>query len=67
MSPTDDYAFHGWAEVYKSGDGQWRARLRSVNGQVVATPAEGYTRKWGVKRNLRAVYGKALEIRTVTH
>ena len=32
-------------EVYRGKDAQWYWRLRSANGRIVATGAEGYTRK----------------------
>lgn len=65
MSPTDDFAFHGWAEIYRSSDGEWRYRIKSVNGEIVATPGESYTRKGSAKRALRAVYGRAIEVKVV--
>ncbi len=32
-------------ELYKDSAGQYRWRLRSANGQIIATGGEGYTTK----------------------
>lgn len=43
-------AAHGHFEVYKDTAGQWRWRLRSRNGRVVADSAEGYASKRNARR-----------------
>lgn len=35
----------GKMEVYEDASGEWRWRLKSSNGRVVATSGEGYTRQ----------------------
>ncbi len=42
-------------ELYKGADGEFRWRLRSANGQVIATGGEGYTRKDGAHNGIEAV------------
>jgi uncharacterized protein YegP (UPF0339 family) len=37
-------------QVYQDRAGEWRWRLRSANGQIVADSAEGYTRRRDVER-----------------
>lgn len=41
--------------IYKSSNGEFRWRLVSGNGQVIATPGEGYTSKESAKSNIEAV------------
>ncbi len=41
-------------ELYKSANGEFRWRLKSANGQVIAT-SEGYTRKDGAINGIEAV------------
>ncbi|HEX3813828.1 MAG TPA: DUF1508 domain-containing protein [Mycobacteriales bacterium] len=42
-------------EVYKDTRGEYRWRLKSANGQVIATGGEGYTNKSGVENGIQAV------------
>jgi uncharacterized protein YegP (UPF0339 family) len=42
-------------EVYKSPNGEFRWRLKSANGQIIATGGEGYTRKDGALHGIDAV------------
>jgi uncharacterized protein YegP (UPF0339 family) len=44
----------GKFEIYKDGEGEYRFRLRSRHGEVVAT-GESYPTKDGVKRGIAAV------------
>jgi len=41
--------------IYKSGNGEYRWRLVSGNGQVIATPGEGYSTKESAKDNIAAI------------
>lgn len=41
--------------VYRDRAGQYRWRLVSGNGQIVATPGEGYTRRVDCVRAVEAV------------
>ena len=42
-------------ELYTSSNGEYRWRLKSANGQVIATGGEGYTRKDGAINGIEAV------------
>jgi uncharacterized protein YegP (UPF0339 family) len=42
-------------ELYKSSNGEYRWRLKSSNGQVIATSGEGYTSKDGANNGIDAV------------
>jgi len=42
-------------EVYKDGKGEYRWRLKSGNGQIIATGGEGYVAKAGVLNGIEAV------------
>lgn len=42
-------------ELYKGNDGQFRWRLKSGNGQIIATGGEGYTTKTGAQSGIDAV------------
>jgi len=42
-------------ELYKSPNGEFRWRLKSANGQIIATGGEGYTRKDGALNGIDAV------------
>lgn len=42
-------------ELYKSSNGEFRWRLKSGNGQVIATSGEGYTSKAGAQNGIDAV------------
>jgi uncharacterized protein YegP (UPF0339 family) len=42
-------------ELYKDGKGEYRWRLKSGNGQVIATGGEGYTSKAGALNGIEAV------------
>jgi uncharacterized protein YegP (UPF0339 family) len=35
----------GKLEIYEDAKGEWRWRLKSANGRIIATSGEGYTRK----------------------
>jgi len=42
-------------ELYKDAKGEFRWRLKSSNGQVIATGGEGYTSKAGALNGIEAV------------
>jgi uncharacterized protein len=42
-------------EVYKDGKGEYRWRLRTGNGQVIATGGEGYSSKANALGGVKAV------------
>lgn len=42
-------------ELYKGNDNQYRWRLKSGNGQIIATGGEGYTTKAGAQNGIDAV------------
>jgi uncharacterized protein YegP (UPF0339 family) len=42
-------------ELYKDGQGEFRWRLKSANGQVIATGGEGYQNKAGAQNGIAAV------------
>jgi uncharacterized protein len=42
-------------ELYKDAKGEYRWRLKSANGQVIATGGEGYTSKAGAENGIDAV------------
>lgn len=42
-------------EVYKDAKNEYRWRLRSANGQVIATGGEGYDNKAGAENGIKAV------------
>ncbi|MGX7677852.1 YegP family protein [Jatrophihabitans sp. DSM 45814] len=42
-------------EVYQDSKGEYRWRLKSANGQVIATGGEGYTSKSGCENGIAAV------------
>lgn len=42
-------------EVYKDAKGEYRWRMKSANGQIIATGGEGYTSKSGVENGIAAV------------
>ena len=42
-------------ELYKSSNGEFRWRLKSSNGQIIATSGEGYTSKSGAQNGIDAV------------
>lgn len=46
--------------IYRDRRGEWRWRLVAANGQIVATPGEGYTRRADCVRSIEAV--KALVV-----
>lgn len=48
-------------ELYKSANGEFRWRLKSANGQVIATGGEGYARKDGALNGIEAVKRDAPE------
>jgi uncharacterized protein len=42
-------------EIYKDGRGEFRWRLKSGNGQVIASGGEGYTSRSGAENGINAV------------
>lgn len=42
-------------ELYKGTDSQYRWRLKSANGQIIATGGEGYTTKASAENGITAV------------
>ena len=42
-------------ELYASSNGEFRWRLKSGNGQVIATSGEGYTSKSSARNGIEAV------------
>ena len=42
-------------ELYKSSNGEFRWRLKSGNGQIIATSGEGYTSKSGAQNGIDAL------------
>ena len=42
-------------ELYQDGKGEYRWRLKSGNGQVIANGGEGYTTKAGAQNGIDAV------------
>lgn len=42
-------------ELYKDARGEYRWRLKSANGQTIATGGEGYTSKAGAQNGINAV------------
>jgi uncharacterized protein YegP (UPF0339 family) len=42
-------------ELFKDAKGEYRWRLKSANGQVIATGGEGYTSKAGAENGIEAV------------
>lgn len=43
MSDADDERLRATFEVYEDDAGEWRWRLRTANGNVIADSAEGYS------------------------
>lgn len=42
-------------EIYKRSDSQYSWRLKSANGQTIATAGEGYTQKSSAQNGIDAV------------
>jgi amphi-Trp domain-containing protein len=42
-------------ELYEDSAGQWRWRLRHVNGNIIADGGEGYTKKANAKNGIESV------------
>ena len=42
-------------ELYEDKSNEWRWRLKSANGQVIATGGEGYENKSGAQNGIDAV------------
>ena len=42
-------------ELYTSSNGEYRWRLKSANGQIIATSGEGYTSKSSAQNGINAV------------
>ncbi len=40
-------------DIYRSGNGEWRWRVKHGNGQVLAASSEGFSGKAGAKRNFK--------------
>ena len=51
-------------ELYKSSNGEFRWRLKSGNGQIIATSGEGYTSKSGAQNGIDAVKRDAVAATT---
>ncbi len=49
-------------QVYQDAAGQWRWRLKSANGEIVAS-GEGYTRKQGALAGVQAHRRAAVTMR----
>lgn len=47
-------------DIYKDRSGEWRWRLFSQNGQIVAGPQEGYKRMSGAVRAIRSTVAAML-------
>lgn len=45
--------------VYKDRNGEWRWRLKSANGNIIADSGEGYTSKHNCKHGVDLVKGTA--------
>ena len=48
--------------IYQDHAGEWRWRLKSANGRIIADSAEGYTSKAGARRALDTVINTVLAI-----
>lgn len=48
-------------EVYQDGSQEYRWRLKSSNGQVIATGGEGYSSKEGCESGIAAVKKEAVQ------
>lgn len=46
-------------ELYKDAAGQWRWRLKSANGNIIATSSEGYVGKSDARRGIEIVQSSA--------
>lgn len=53
-------------EVYKDARGEYRWRLKSGNGQIIATGGEGYESKSGAENGINAVKRDAPDASVVT-
>lgn len=52
-------------EIYKDKSGEYRWRLRTANGRIIADSGEGYTRLRDAKRAVRRLAFSALLARVV--
>lgn len=43
-------------KVYQDDAKQWRWRLQSANGRILADSGEGYSRKWGAERAAERIF-----------
>jgi uncharacterized protein len=50
-------------QVFRRADGQYRWRLKSANGRIIATAEEGFKRKSGAKHGIDAVKRDAARAR----
>ena len=48
--------------IYQDDEGDWRWRLKSANGRIIADGAEGYTSKAGARRAVDTVINTVLAI-----
>lgn len=46
-------------ELYRDASGEWRWRLRTTNGDVIADSAEGYSRRTDCEHGIALVKGSA--------
>lgn len=46
-------------ELYKDAAGEWRWRLKSANGNIIATASEGYVHKSDARRGIEIVQSSA--------
>jgi uncharacterized protein YegP (UPF0339 family) len=42
-------------EIYKDASGEWRWRLKALNGQIIATSGEGYRNSADAKKAIELV------------
>jgi uncharacterized protein YegP (UPF0339 family) len=40
-------------DIYRTGNGEWRWRVKHGNGKIVAASSEGFSGKSGAKRNFK--------------
>ncbi len=53
-------------EVYQDKKGEYRWRLKHSNGQVIATPGEGFSSKASALSSIESVKKATVEAETVT-
>lgn len=47
---------HAHFEIYRDAGGEWRWRLRAVNGRIVADSAEGYASRRNARRAVMSTF-----------